>query len=107
MPKRPATGTVYLIHFKTPYKHARHYLGYTENFNDRMEAHRKGQGSRLLKVIMDAGIEWEVVRTWTEASRRTERKLKNRGGAARLCPLCRGEKGGPECRSTQQPLAGG
>ena len=82
-------GTVYLIHFARPLAHARHYLGWSSDLPSRIAAHRKGQGARLMEVISQAGIPWEVVRTW-EGSRRLERALKERGGhAAALCPLCR------------------
>ena len=31
MSRRDAQGTVYLLHFSEPYKHARHYTGWTED----------------------------------------------------------------------------
>jgi hypothetical protein len=88
-------GTVYLIHFDQPYKHARHYLGFVDGgekqVQNRMRRHRKGRGSRLIAVITKAGITWRMVRTWPGYTRSQERKLKNQGGAARLCPICRGK----------------
>ena len=87
------TGTVYLIHFLTPYKHAKHYLGYCnkeeEKLGQRLARHMAGRGARLMAVIIAAGIGWKVARTW-RGDRHLERRLKNRGGATRLCPLCRG-----------------
>lgn len=79
--------TVYLIHFRTPYKHARHYLGSTSNLEQRLEAHRTGNGSRLMQVISEAGIKWELTRTW-KGGRKLERKLKNQHNTPRLCPIC-------------------
>lgn len=80
-------GTVYLVHFQKPYKHAAHYLGWTTDLDARIELHRRSQGSRLLAVVNAAGIAWEVVRTW-DADRNFERRVKNRGGLARECPAC-------------------
>jgi predicted GIY-YIG superfamily endonuclease len=84
--------TVYLIHFDQPYKHARHYLGYTEStvtLAARVKHHLAGRGSRLMDVVTRAGIKWSVVRTWPQADRNFERKLKNWKKTSRLCPVCR------------------
>jgi len=40
-------GTVYLIHFNRAYKHARHYLGYSEHLDKRLTDHLCGMGARL------------------------------------------------------------
>ncbi|HEX4811987.1 MAG TPA: hypothetical protein VFV66_04470 [Nonomuraea sp.] len=83
-----STGTVYLLHFERPYKHARHYIGWTPgDLNRRLRQHRNGTGARLLAVITAAGIDFVVARVWT-GGRNLERSLKNRGGASRCCPLC-------------------
>lgn len=80
---------VYLICFDQHYKHARHYIGFTDNnLEDRIESHRKGTGARLLKVINEAGIGWNVVRTWEKGDRKFERQLKNRKNSKQLCPIC-------------------
>src|SRR5262245_57772733 len=81
-------GTVYLLHFNSPYKHARHYVGYTKDLPARLAAHANGQGARLLEVITGAGISFQLARTW-QGTRRDERRIKNRKEAPRLCPLCR------------------
>ena len=81
------SGTVYLIHLDTPYKHARHYLGWTTNLDARLHAHRTGHGARLMEVITAAGITWRLVRTWP-GGRDRERAIKNRHEAPRLCPEC-------------------
>ena len=87
MKRTSTTPTVYLIHFLKPYKHARHYLGYSTNLDKRIADHLCGMGARLLEVVTDAGIEWRLVRTWP-GDRELERKLKNRKDAPRLCPIC-------------------
>jgi len=80
---------VYLLHFDRPYRHARHYLGYTEDLDDRIACHKSGNGSRLVEVISQVGIGFVLARTW-EGGRKLERKLKNqKNSPARLCPICK------------------
>ena len=79
--------TVYLIHFNTPFKHARHYLGFSDDLNQRLTDHLCGKGSRLMEVVTDAGIEWTLARVWS-GDRKFERRLKNRKNSPALCPIC-------------------
>lgn len=81
------TAGVYLIHFSEPFKHASHYVGYSDNIEERIALHRKGQGSRLCEVVVKAGIGLIHVRTWVGKDRHFERKLHNRGKSI-FCPLC-------------------
>lgn len=83
----PRTGTIYLIHFEVPYKHARHYLGWTTDLNARIAAHANGSGANLMAVVHRAGIAWRVARTW-KGTRGRERRLKLQGGHSRKCPAC-------------------
>ncbi len=48
-------GKVYLIHFDIPYKHARHYLGWSHDLDQRLQQHQSGNGSRLIEVVSQAG----------------------------------------------------
>lgn len=84
----PQLCNVYLIHFDKPLSHARHYLGSTTNMEARMRAHESGEGARLLAVLNEKGIGWEVVRTWVGVPRGFERLLKNRKESRKLCPVC-------------------
>jgi predicted GIY-YIG superfamily endonuclease len=81
---------IYILHFDTPYKHARHYVGYTkrEKLEDRLDEHRAGNGARLMEVVTDAGIGFEVSRVIKDGTRAQERRIKVSGHTRRLCPLC-------------------
>jgi len=79
-------GDVYLLHFTSPYRHARHYRGWSLDAATRIEEHRRGQGARLMKVIKDAGIGFVVAKI-EPGTRARERQLKQRG-ASRDCPVC-------------------
>lgn len=89
---------IYLIHFQKPFKHAKHYLGFStdsDTLRKRITSHEhhtaSSKGSRLMKYVSEAGIKWKVVRLWADGTRTMERQLKNRGGSARHCPICKGE----------------
>lgn len=82
---------VYLIHLSEPYKHAQHYLGFTEDeesVEDRLSRHRSGAGSKLLRAVNKAGIKYFVARLWPGYTRTQERQLKNQKKARMLCPVC-------------------
>ena len=88
-----STCAVCLIHFKTAYKHARHYLGYAQDLDARLQRHRNGNGARLMEVITNAGISWELSRLWPcedeQGARLLEHKLKHaHGHGPALCPIC-------------------
>lgn len=102
-------GTVYLLHFAERYKGeeivterdgterprkewpgAQHYIGWTPDLADRLQAHARGDGARLVAVMVGKGIPFELARVWENVGRKEERRLKNQGGASRLCPLCKG-----------------
>jgi predicted GIY-YIG superfamily endonuclease len=80
-------GIIYLLHFSQPFGHAKHYTGYTRDLSARLESHATGKGARLLEVITDAGLTFQLARTW-QGTRKTERKIKNRKEAPKLCPVC-------------------
>ncbi len=84
-----ATGTIYLLHSGQPYKHARHYTGWTltANLAARLASHQRGNGARLIAVIRHAGIGFSLART-CPGDRSKERAIKRAGGATRYCPLC-------------------
>jgi predicted GIY-YIG superfamily endonuclease len=87
--RKDVPGVVYLLHFDRPYKHAKHYVGWSEDLDSRIAAHDAGHGSNLIAVIAAARISWTIARTWN-GTRAKERQLKKRGGASRYCPMCKG-----------------
>ena len=85
------THTVYLLHFKQPFKHARHYLGYTDNLQVRLALHANGHGARLTQVVKDSGGSWVLARIWEPGSRDLEHRLKRWHSGVKLCPICQGK----------------
>ena len=82
-------GIVYLLHFSTPYKHAKHYIGFTKDLESRIQRHLGGDGARLIEVIVKEGITFVVARTWKSKTRGFERRLKNLKNTPRFCPICK------------------
>jgi predicted GIY-YIG superfamily endonuclease len=91
----PERGTTYLLHFDRPFRHARHYTGWTTNLPARLEAHGRGEGSRFMRYVRAAGIGFKLARTWPDTTRDCEDSVKHRGGASRLCPECGAIPGAP------------
>jgi predicted GIY-YIG superfamily endonuclease len=84
-------GVYLLCYADHPYKHAAHYTGYADNIARRIAQHRRGEGARLMQVVVEHHISFAVAKIWPEETRQFERKLHKRHGAARYCPICRGE----------------
>ncbi len=97
-------GQVYLLHFdikpgeevaptredaSKPF-HARHYMGWAENAQERIDQHYKAtSGVKLIEAIHAKGISFTVARIWDDVDRDFERRLKNQGGLNRHCPICK------------------
>jgi predicted GIY-YIG superfamily endonuclease len=86
-------GVIYLIHFdrpigdlRNPRGFASHYTGWTLDLPSRLVLHSQGRGARLMQVVGEQGIGWQLARIWT-GTRARERSLKQRG-ATRRCPVC-------------------
>lgn len=84
---------VYLLHFNESYCHAKHYIGFVdgggEELETRLRQHQAGTGAKLMKVVTDAGIGFELARVWPDGDRNFERHLKNMKKASQYCPICR------------------
>jgi predicted GIY-YIG superfamily endonuclease len=106
--RRPArqTGTTYLLHFDEPFRHARHYTGWTRDLPARLEEHRRGQGARLMQAVRAAGIRFTLARIWEGTTRDREDSLKHRGSARRFCPKCGVSPGSPRLESDRRQMAG-
>ena len=88
--------SVYLIHFDKPIGdldnprgRAQHYLGCTDNLEVRVEAHRSGNGAKIMAAVVEKGIGFRLVRTW-EGGRELEKQLKRQHNHPRFCPICKG-----------------
>jgi predicted GIY-YIG superfamily endonuclease len=81
---------VYLIHFEEKLHHDQHYIGFVDkNLQQRIKKHRSNKGAKLLMVVNNKGIQWEVVRVWEECDRQLERRRKNCKKPRCFCPLYR------------------
>lgn len=84
-------GTVYLLHFSRPYRHARHYIGFTTRLDARIRRHRRGWGSPLIAAAIESGIEIFIARRWENVACAFERRVSRVSGR-RGCPICRGPR---------------
>ena len=87
-------SSVYLLHFKEPIAHAQHYVGATDNLNQRLMAHYKGNSSALVREFHRLGIPFRVAKVWDYESHNeaydTERYIKRTyRNSRKLCPICR------------------
>lgn len=91
-PRSDAKCTVYLLHFTRPLGHAQHYIGVVrsrQSLDERIKDHRTGRGANICRLAIESGAQLLLVRLWEDVPRYTELKLKNRGGAKMLCPICK------------------
>ena len=91
-------GKIYLLHFARPIGNlanargqAQHYMGFSDDLEARLEAHRAGNGSAIMAEVARLGIGWELARTW-DGDRGLERRLKRQHNGPRLCPICNRSK---------------
>ena len=83
---------------------AGHYTGWTLNLPARLVDHAAGRGARLMQVVGEVGIDWQLARIWP-GTRARERSLKRSGGAARRCPVCQLASLGLQPSRPVDPLA--
>ncbi len=89
----PECPGVYLLHFCTPFGHARHYLGGAgRSVRARVAMQLSGTGANFTRIVLSAGIDLVVARVWTAEGHHEafllESKLKKQGGRSRMCPMC-------------------
>ena len=81
-------GIVYLLHFDRSYRHARHYIGFTQNLEQRLAEHRAGRGSTVIAAAIADEIDFQLAARW-KGDRHDERRLhRQKNARARLCPIC-------------------
>ncbi|MEW6687321.1 MAG: GIY-YIG nuclease family protein [Candidatus Edwardsbacteria bacterium] len=90
--------TLYLLHFNSPVERNgvkfQHYLGYTSlPLEERLERHRKGQGSLWVRWLLANGAKDFIVAfsqffSTQQEARQREISLKKRMGK-QLCPVCK------------------
>lgn len=81
---------VYILHFSKRYHRARHYVGYTEKPERRLNEHLNGysSGSPLVKAVIAAGIDVTVAAIFSEEGRDFEKKIKRSKNTPKFCPIC-------------------
>jgi hypothetical protein len=91
---RTSLGWCYLLHFSKPLGNptnaraqAQHYSGWCEDLEVRVAQHLAGEGAKITRAAVAAGIEISLVATW-RAPLSFEKYLKRRKDAPRLCPVC-------------------
>jgi len=93
---------LYLLHLEPGYKHAKHYLGFTEerDVTRRVNEHLAcgAKASPLIKAALQAGCRVTIARTWTDemATRTRERQIKNTRHVPDYCPICRERRRHPD-----------
>ncbi len=109
----PAQWYVYTIHFGEGLPHGRqqptrHYTGVSYNVDARAARHQAGNGARLMAVVRERGIAWQVAEAIPcknyQDAHALERRLKQHS-AGRRCPICRkiAQGGHPRFAPATQP----
>lgn len=94
-------SAVYVLHFEPPLKHARHYVGFTDQADvaARLDDHLTGRGSPLVKAAVNAGSRVELAHVFVGADRAFERRIKKSTDVCRWCRLCgRKERKAPQVK---------
>jgi hypothetical protein len=93
--KHNVPGTVYVLHFEPAYKHARHYIGWTEGegVSARLDVHLRGRGSPLIRAAVAAGVQVQLAATHPGTGY-SERRLKRWHKTGQFCAICRQQRGG-------------
>ena len=79
---------LYLLHFDEPLHHAQHYLGITEDLDERLQRHFRGDGAKLTAEFARLGIGFTLARAWSNATQEIERSIKQNRNGRLYCPIC-------------------
>jgi predicted GIY-YIG superfamily endonuclease len=80
----------YLLHFESAYKHARNYLGVSEDVHKRLKQHRSKRSkrsSKLTRAVAQSNIPVRIVALWA-GKYAAERELKRQGNPCSHCGYC-------------------
>lgn len=84
-------GSVYLLclsgYLGSDRHKARHYLGWTNDLDQRIRDHRNGKGSKFTQAACQRGLTIRLVEVW-QGTRRLEKALKRRHNLKHFCPIC-------------------
>lgn len=82
---------IYILEFSRPFHHARYYVGFctdSRDYTKRIQEHRSGQGAKIVRAALAAGIDFSVVGL-LQGDRSRERSLKRMKNTPRLVRLMR------------------
>lgn len=87
------SARVYLLHLEGMFpehdKPIMHYLGSADSVPDRVAAHKRGNGARLLQIAAEREATVTLVRTWWTGGRGLEYWIKRKHKRQKdLCPIC-------------------
>ena len=86
---------LYIIHFRAPFHHARHYVGITDQtIEDRLARHQAGRGAKLTAAVMRSGIGFDQIFVLGEfetmrQARDAEIRIKKHKKAQSHWPICK------------------
>lgn len=80
---------------------ARHYLGWTNDLEERIREHRRGKGSKFTQAACQRGLTIRVAEVWI-GTRQLEKQLKRRHNLKHFCPICQSDR---KPRSLTLPVA--
>lgn len=70
---------------------AEHYLGWSNDLDNRVREHRNGRGSKFTQAACQRGFTLRVAEVWT-GTRYLEKSLKQSRNLNRFCPICQSKK---------------
>lgn len=70
---------------------AKHYLGWSNDLENRLREHRTGKGSKFTQAACRRGLTIRVAEVWT-GTRHLEKSIKRSRNLKRFCPLCQREQ---------------
>jgi predicted GIY-YIG superfamily endonuclease len=84
------SGTVYILHFSKNLAHAKHYIGFTTDLNQRIKDHHAGNSNsaKIMQAVKQNSITFIIGNIFKNKTRSFERNLKNQKHSNRYCAIC-------------------